>query len=231
MELLIGRINEYSIKYSIMSFIRQKIKYLILKFKYSNAYIDSTAFVSMDSVLDKGVKILKKARVGNCKIGRYSYIGINSNFSNTNIGSFCSIGPDVLCGLGDHPIDFVSTYPGFYSNQASGSYWFGHVHDFKEQQNTIIESDVWIGAKVIIKGGVHIGTGAIIGAGAVVTKNIPPYAIVGGIPAKILKYRFDENLISLLIESKWWEKNEETLKNLSCYFNEPLIFLEKLEKF
>lgn len=213
-----------------MNFIRQKIKYLILKFKYSNAYIDSTAFVSMDSVLDKGVKILQSARIGNCKIGRYSYIGINSNFSNTNIGSFCSIGPDVLCGLGDHPIDFVSTYPGFYSNQASGSYWFGHVHDFKEQQNTIIESDVWIGAKVIIKGGVHIGTGAIIGAGAVVTKNIPPYAIVGGIPAKILKYRFDENLISLLIESKWWEKNEEVLKKLSKYFNEPLVFLEKLEK-
>ena len=231
MERPIGRINEYSINYSIMNFIRQKVKYLILKFKYSNAYIDSTAFVSMDSVLDKGVKILKKARVGNCKIGKYSYIGINSNFSNTNIGSFCSIGPDVLCGLGDHPIDFVSTYPGFYSNQASGSYWFGHVHDFKEQQNTIIESDVWIGAKVIIKGGVHIGTGAIIGAGAVVTKNIPPYAIVGGIPAKILKYRFDENLISLLIESKWWEKNEETLKNLSSYFNEPLVFLEKLKKF
>lgn len=213
-----------------MNFIRQKIKYLILKFKYSNAYIDFTAFVSMDSVLGKGVKILKNVNIGNCKIGRYTYVGVNSNFSNTSIGSFCSIGPDVLCGLGDHPIDFVSTYPGFYSNQASGSHWFGHVHDFKEEQSTIIESDVWIGAKVIIKGGIHIGTGAIIGAGAVVTKNIPPYAIVGGVPAKVLKYRFDENLISLLIESKWWEKNEETLKKLSKYFKEPLIFLEKIKR-
>lgn len=213
-----------------MDFIKQKVKYLILKFKYSNSYVDRSAFISMDSVLNKGSKVLKGVRLGNCKIGRYSYIGIDSDFSNTTIGSFCSIGPEVLCGLGDHPINYISTYPGFYSNQASGSYWFGHVHDFEEQQNTIIESDVWIGARAIIKGGLHIGTGAIIGAGAVVTKNVPPYAIVGGIPAKILKYRFDENLISQLIESKWWERNELTLKKLSKYFNEPLIFLEKLRE-
>lgn len=213
-----------------MSFIKNKIKYFILKWKFPNSYLDSNAFVSVDSVLDKGVKILENVKVGSCKIGRYTYVGVNSNFSNTTIGSFCSIGPEVLCGLGDHPINFVSTYPGFYSNKASGSHWFGHINNFKEQSNTIIESDVWIGARAIIKGGLHIGTGAIIGAGALVTKNVPPYAIVGGIPAKILKYRFDEDLISALIESKWWEMSEDNLKKISKYMDDPLVFLEKIKE-
>lgn len=212
-----------------MSFIKQQIKYLFLKFKYSNTYVHPSAFISMNSILEKKVKVLKGVKLGNCKIGKYSYVGVNSDFSNTNIGSFCSIGPEVLCGLGNHPINYVSTYPGFYSNQASGSYWFGKLHDFKEQETTTIESDVWIGARAIIKGGVRIGTGAVIGAGAVVTKNVPPYAIVGGIPAKVLKYRFDENLISLLIESKWWEEDEEILKKLSKYSNDPLMFLKEIK--
>lgn len=213
----------------MIRFFKKISKPFILKYKFSQSYIENSASVSLDSYLSKGVKILKNANLGNCKVDKFTYIGVNSNFSNTIIGSYCSIGPDVICGLGTHPTNFVSTYPGFYSQKASGSHWFGTTHDFQEQFQTVIGSDVWIGARVIIRGGVTIGTGAIIGAGALITKDVPPYAIVGGIPASVLKYRFDLAIIASLLESKWWEKEERILSRLARYMNNPKLFLEQLE--
>jgi acetyltransferase-like isoleucine patch superfamily enzyme len=213
----------------IVNFFKKKAKYFILKYKFPGAYIHPSSVVSVDSILSKGVKVLKSASLGNCKVEKFTYVGINSSFSNTTIGSYCSIGPDVICGLGTHPTDFVSTYPGFYSKKASGSHWFGLTHDFKEQYQTTIGQDVWIGARVIIRGGINIGNGAIIGAGAVVTKDVPPYAIVGGVPASVLKYRFNEDIIQSLIKSKWWEKDEKLLSDLAQHMNDPVSFLKQLE--
>lgn len=210
-------------------FLKKVGKHFVLKYKFFQSHIDYNASVSLDSSLSKGVKILKKASLGNCKVDKFTYLGINSNFSNTTIGSYCSIGPDVICGLGTHPINFVSTYPGFYSKKASGSHWFGTSHDFQEQFQTVIGSDVWIGARAIIKGGINIGTGAIIGAGALVTKDVPPYAIVGGVPASIIKFRFDSEVITSLIESEWWKKDEKRLSRLVVFMNNPKLFLEQLE--
>jgi acetyltransferase-like isoleucine patch superfamily enzyme len=214
----------------MIRFFKKVIKSFIVKFKFREAFIDATADVSMDSILYKKVKILKNASIGNCKVGRFTYVGVNCNFSNTTIGSFCSIGPEVICGLGTHPTNLVSTYPGFYSNKASGAYWFGTTHNFKEQNETFIGSDVWIGARAIIRGGLTIGNGAIIGAGAVVTKDVPPYSIVVGVPAKILKYRFDSTIIVSLMQSKWWEMDEKLLSKLVYLMNEPVLFLEEIKK-
>ncbi len=137
-------------------------------------------------------------------IDDFSYIGGESRLNNVRIGKFCSIGPEVRIGLGKHPLRLKSTFSGFYT---SGDY-YGVKQEYKNDEpayeRIIIGHDVWIGARAMILDGVTVGTGAVIAAGAVVTKNVPPYAIVGGVPAKIISYRFSENEIDKLLRSEWW---------------------------
>jgi acetyltransferase-like isoleucine patch superfamily enzyme len=139
-------------------------------------------------------------------IGDYSYIGGNCKIQYATIGKFCSIGPDVRIGLGIHPTHFKSTYPGFYTN--SDYYRVDKLYNFdgEEYKKVEIGNDVWIGARATILDGVKVGDGAVIAAGAVVTKDVPPYAIVGGVPAKVIKYRFDDKRIKELLNEQWWDK-------------------------
>lgn len=201
---------------------------LIIKLKNPRITIGHNVSISMDCTFGEKINILEGSKLGSCKVSSYTYIGRECDFAYTQIGSFCSIGPQVICGLGKHPLDFVSTYPGFYSDKASGSSYFGVSHDVAEHNQTIINSDVWIGARVLILGGIKIGTGAVVAAGSVVTKDIPPYAIVGGTPAKILRYRFDDDLIQSLLNSKWWELDEAELTRLAVFMNKPREFLSHL---
>lgn len=138
----------------------------------------------------------------------------------SSIGSFCSIGPEALIGgLGKHPTSFLSTHPVFYSRKRQSGITFsqGHQH-FDESAKTIIGHDVWIGARSIILDGVMIGDGAVVGANAVVTKEVPPYAIVGGVPAKIIRFRFDENVRNLLLAWKWWQLPLSVIKQMAPEF-------------
>jgi acetyltransferase-like isoleucine patch superfamily enzyme len=211
--------------------MKKILKYFLLRIKFKHSYISFSSEISWDSILSRGVKLLSKAKIGASKINSYSYIGNDCDFIYTTLGSFYSIGPQVIFGMGSHPTYFVSTYPGFYSKKAAGSIWFRAVHNFEEQKNTTIESDVWTGARAIFLAGVHIGVGSVIASGAVVTKkDVPAYSIVGGVSGTIIKYRFDESTIKSLIASKWWEFDEAILKQLVNYMNNPLIFLEKLSK-
>lgn len=124
------------------------------------------------------------------------------------IGKFCSIARDVDFFLGgEHRSDFVTTYP-FNILVPSFSYINGHP---STKGDIIVGNDVWIGKKADILSGVKIGDGAIVGAEAVVTKDVPPYAIVAGNPAKIIRYRFDKETIEKLLEIKWWDFKEEEL--------------------
>jgi acetyltransferase-like isoleucine patch superfamily enzyme len=214
----------------MINLIKNLIRLLIHKFKNSKATIAFSAVVSLDCELGEYVQVFGHTRIGSCKIARYSYIGDRCDFTRTSIGPFTSVGPEVLCGLGSHPIDYVSTYPGFYSDKVVGSKWFGINHEFKNQdkQPVTIGADVWIGARAIILGGVTIGHGVVIAAGAVVNKDVPPYAIVGGVPAKIIRYRFDQSTIEKLLASAWWEASEDELRKATFFANSPDLFLKNL---
>lgn len=158
--------------------------------------------------------IYKYARIRNSVLGDFSYVARNSQIYNTTIGKFTCIGPNVNTGMGAHPSsDFVSSHPLFYSTlgQSSGLV-IVEKNLFEEFPTTEIGNDVWIGNNAIIKYGVKIGDGAIIGAGAVVTRDVEPYSIVGGVPAKIIKYRFSQDEIEFLMAFKWWDKDLEWLK-------------------
>lgn len=165
-----------------------------------------------NTVLGEYCTLYEHSQIRNSRIGSFTYVQRNANIYNTTIGKFCSIGPNIITCPGKHPTNLISTSPVFFSTQKQCQITFTLNEFFKECGKVDIGNDVWIGANVIILEGVKIGDGAIIAAGAVVTKDIPSYAIVGGIPAKIIKMRFDEELICKLLNLKWWDKDIEWIK-------------------
>lgn len=156
-------------------------------------------------------------------IGAFTYAGANCELKSVQIGKFCSIASNVKVLRMTHPVStFVSSSPAFFSVQGQcGGKSFVSQNTFEEQVfvdgsdrfSCVIGNDVWIGENSIILGGVKIGNGAVIGAGAVVTKDVPPYAIVGGVPARIIKYRFSDEDIEFLQSVKWWDWDERTIQN------------------
>lgn len=152
------------------------------------------------------------------QLGDYSYVAKNCTISHCSIGKFCSIGPNFCCGLGIHPINGVSTAPMFYSTAKQNGMTFCDKNKLEETKQTVIGNDVFIGANVTILDGVKIADGAVIGAGAVVVDDIPPYAIAVGVPAKMVKYRFDESTIKALLEKQWWDGTDEDLKRVERFF-------------
>lgn len=170
-------------------------------------------------------KITPPSKIVNSTIGDYTYISEGSILNNVTIKKFCSIGPNLLAGYGIHPIDGISTSPMFYSTVKQNGVTFSASNKVDEYKSIDIGNDVFIGANVTILDGVTIGHGAVIGAGAVVSKDIPPYAVAVGSPIRIIKYRFEEDTIQRLLEIKWWEWDEERLKDVEKYFHNMDDFL------
>jgi chloramphenicol O-acetyltransferase type B len=170
--------------------------------------------------VEKNIFINAKCILIDVQLGSYSYLSEESHFQKTNIGRFCSISNQIACGLFHHPTNFISTSPVFYSTLKQCGVSFSQENYFDENiKPTIIENDVWIGTKVIIKGGIRIGNGAVVGAGAVVVSDIPDYAIVGGSPAKIIRFRFPPEVIEELLNIKWWEWSDDELKSVQPFFS------------
>lgn len=143
-------------------------------------------------------------------VGKYTYGEIDVLNSGTNsrliIGNFCSIAANVFfCLGGDHMIDVISSYP--FKVKVLGA-----EHEAISKGDIEVEDDVWIGHGAQVMSGVKIGQGAVIAAGAVVTKDVPPYAIAAGVPAKVIKYRFDESTIEKMMEIDYGKLNEDMIK-------------------
>jgi acetyltransferase-like isoleucine patch superfamily enzyme len=165
----------------------------------------------------------------NSRIDKHSFCGYDCDISFADIGSFTSIANDVVIGGGRHPMEWVGMSPVFYEGRDSVRAKFA-THQRKPPLRVTIGHDVWIGRSAIVLPGVEIGTGAVIGAGAVVTKSVPPYAIVAGNPARLIRYRFNELVVQRLLDSQWWSYNESDLHRLAPYFNDVNMFLEILAR-
>ena len=167
--------------------------------------------------------LLAGSELADVSLGRFTYISGRVKSAETEFGSFCSVGPEALIGgLGRHPTNWASTHPGFYSTMRQAGYTFSETRLFEERSRTRIGSDVWIGARAIVLDGVDVGDGAIIGAGAVVVKNVPPYAVVGGVPAKTIRFRFSDEMIALLRSLRWWDWSLDDLTKHKNLFQGPL---------
>jgi len=201
-----------------------KRRRLLKRYKSNNLNVGENVSVT-NTRLGKNNYLSSNSIISDSELGDYSYLGVNANISHAKIGRFCSIGPNVTIGTGKHPVDFISTHPSFYSNNKAFETFADKMY-FDEYQETTIGNDVWIGMQATIMGGLNIGDGAVIAGGAVVTKDVPPYAIVGGVPAKILKYRFDEETIHFLLETKWWNNDRDFLKTHFKKFHTPEAFRE-----
>lgn len=160
----------------------------------------------------------------NSTLGQYSYISPQSIVINTHVGKYCSIGPGAKIGLGVHPLDGISTSPYIYNKELFKK---SRKSDFKP---VTIGHDCWIGANVCILGGIKVGNGVVIGAGAVVTKDIPDFAIVVGVPARVIKYRFNKDQIDKLLQSPWWEKSHNFIISNRKIFNNVELYLKGMKE-
>lgn len=176
------------------------------KIRFKNTIIDKGCCIDSKSIIQSNVHLLENCIINNSEINSYTYLGKNCLVQNTSIGKFCSIANEVLIGLGNHPLDLLSTSPLFYNriNPLQISLIKKDL-GIVEYRPINIGNDVWIGTRSIIMDGVSVGIGAVIAANSVVTKDVPPFAVVGGVPAKIIKYRFALEKAEEIINTKWWD--------------------------
>ena len=207
-----------------------KIKFIIGGLKnLFNPNISCLAFVSSNNHLDKKTVIYRNAKIRGSEVGAYSYISPNTVIENAQIGRFCSISDHCRIGMGTHNTNQISTSP-IFTQKVNGTKarWVDkNVNDLPFRK-VRVGNDVWIGSRAMILGGVTVGDGAVVGAGAVVTKDVPAYAIVAGVPAKVIKYRFPDRLIELLMDFKWWYYPEDVLREHISRFQKKDISEEDL---
>lgn len=180
-----------------------------------------------NSVISQTARISIPCQLKYTKVGPFSYIAAGAKISYTRIGKFCSIGPDLRCGWGVHPLDGISSHPMFYSTMRQNGMTLSQRNKTVERVPIEIGNDVFIGMNVTILDGVTIGDGAVVGAGCVVSKDVPPYAVVVGCPMRILRYRFPEETVAALLKIRWWDWPDDKLREVEEMFSDVEGFIRK----
>lgn len=185
--------------------------------------------VLQEAIVDKTAAICSGVRFYRGKLGKYSYIGNNSFVSDTDVGNFTSISTDCYIGGTSHPTDWVSTSPVFHKWENIMKKNFAR-HEFEIFKRTTIGNDVWIGNRVMIKAGVKIADGAVIGMGSIVTKDIGPYEIWAGNPARLIRKRFDDETINKLMKIEWWKWDNQCIEKYAEDFTSPKNLMRAMEE-
>ena len=205
-------------------------RYLRTKWRYPNTTFATGVNADDKCAFEEGVIVHRHTELSRASIGAYSYVGRDSILWNCTIGRFCSIGPEVRIGLGIHPVrGMISTYPGFYSDRPSVPIKFRSDNSVIEHRLVAVGNDVWIGARAMLIDGVKVGDGAVIAAGSIVTRDVPPYCVVAGIPAKVVRRRFTEEQALRLVAFAWWNRGIEFCSQHASLFVAPDQFFEMMD--
>ena len=218
---------------NIIKRFKNSIKYK--SYATKGVIVKNSASVDKKTLFEGNNYVGNESILVNTKVGYSSYVGSQCTLINASIGKYCSIAKGFNVIIGQHPTcHFISTSPMFYSNKHIlpkkyvSEILFDEFRFTKNHNSLEIGNDVWIGENVSVMEGVTIHDGAIVGAHSLVTKDLEPYGVYAGIPAKKIKDRFSKETIEKLIKIKWWDKEEKWIEDNIDLFTDADAFLHEV---
>ena len=206
--------------------ILTRFEYILraVRYRFGAIRCHWSAYVDRASLLHGRNFVGDRTTILNSELGPYSYVNSACIISNCKVGAYSCIGREVLVGLGAHPTNRLAVHRMFYSKEiAIWRHMFVRA-DFEEHLSVKIGSDVWVGARSMVLDGVEIGDGAIIAAGSLVTKDVPPFSIVAGAPARVIRQRFGDETIRKIQKDPWWRLSPQEVAEMAQTgaFNTPV---------
>lgn len=207
------------------------LKYLLGLFKnLFNPAVSIFSKVDFLSSISRKARVYGRVQVSYSTLDDYSYVGRHARIVYSDIGKFCSIAGESVVGMGTHTIDKLSSSSIFTEANNGTKHSWVNTSEVIPYERVKVGNDVWVGMRAMILGGKTIGNGAVIAAGSIVTKDVPPYAVVAGVPAKVIRYRFSQEVIDRLETLQWWDLPEEVLKRNISLFQSDQVDIERIEQ-